>query len=104
MAQCALGKGDFPCAVADCGQGIFFALFPIGECPNEVDFDGVRCPFAEHPSFGGAVQPVVFVPVGEILKRHCTIVGQLGFFSHNILVATLDDVGVWLEPRVVADK
>ncbi len=96
------GDVHLPGAVFEAREAELLQVFPVGEITYEPDVGGVGGIFAEHPSVGVAVQPVVLVGVGEVHERAAGVACEFFQFLFCVRVASLYRCGEGFEPRVVA--
>ena len=90
----AVGAGQTP-------QLEFLHRPPVAEVAYESYSGCAGRPFAENPSAAlGAVEPEIFVGIGEFGQRTAGL-GQFALFVDDVVVAALDGSFERLEPRVV---
>ena len=90
----AVGAGQTP-------QLEFLHRLPVAEVAYESYSGCAGRPFAENPSAAlGAVEPEIFVGIGEFGQRTAGL-GQFALFVDDVVVAALDGSFERLEPRVV---
>ena len=99
-------QGDLPMAglAIEAREAVILAFLPSVKVADEVDGRGVRCPLAEHPAVGRAVQAEVEVAGGEVREALPSVLRQVVFLLDHVVVSPFDGLGVRLEPRVFLNQ
>ena len=96
-----LRQDRFPHTVADGLETIGFVLGPVIHIALDIDGGGIRCPFAEHPSFIGMMKTEIEVTGSPLGKGFAS--GQFRLFIAGIVSAGLKGAFVGLQIRIVLD-
>ena len=97
-----LGQNSFPNAVANGLEAVVFGLRPVVHVTLDIDGSGVRCPFAEYPTFVGVMQSEIEVTGSPVSEGFAS--GYFLFFVDCVVITALQRSLVGLQIRVGFDE
>ena len=106
VLHCLLRQLQFPVACSfDTLSTIFLCLLPVVEVADKIDVCSIRCPLTENPSSARSlVKSVIVVTTGKVRQRDLTVLCQLVYLPHGVLVTSTNSIFKRLQPTVVLHK
>ena len=98
--------GDYKLPVAGAGDvtasKLLFFL-PVTEITNQVNVQGIRCPFPEDPATSLLVQAIVEMSRGKVAQAAFAILCELIDFPNRMLMTSPNSVLIWSQPFIMRD-